>query len=258
MLKRSGWCKSDLAPGNNPYFQSTTGNKKMVTAKKTGLSGQKTSSKGGKLSTSNVTKGSNIPQNLQMNFDVTANKLIPPAVSAMLQAQFKAVGVDFDPTTIKLTDQNFNQTIKKLKETAEIISNNVKLLPDMVKLCNSLSQGAKQLSNANREIVINTLHAQHGIDANQAEILLALAKFGKARNKIQEKLDSKLKMVTESDNARFAIRETSHAHQLNVLNQSSALLNEVMNRQLEGTKAKNQAKDKRNKASQEYVQVARV
>lgn len=216
------------------------------------------SSKLSTVKSGGLTKASNINTDLKMNYGAGADKLMPPEIIKMMQAQFKAVGLDFDPGAIKLTDKNANQKIKQLKETIEIIVQNVQILPDMVALCAKASQGAKKLSDAQREMVINTLKAQHGIDINQAEILLAYAKFGKARNAIQEKLEAEIQMVRNADQSRFTLAGSTYDRQLQALQQNAGMMQAIQDRRSESTKRIQESKQKKRQATIDYVEVSKL
>lgn len=139
---------------------------------------------------------------------ISVENLIPAPVQAMIAAQLKSVGLNFDISKLALNKDN-RELLKELKATVDLISNNAKLLPQFAVELKRAMKAATKMAEFNADLVKAALKEQANIDSAQVDILLALTGYQSKRNKLEMKLERRQKMLAHVQQARSRYYETT-------------------------------------------------
>lgn len=147
---------------------------------------------------------------------VSVDAMLPDPVKAVLAAQFKAVGLNFDVSKLALNKDN-RQVLEELRTTVTLIKNNTKLLPAIAGILKQAMQAATAKAQFNADIAKAALLEQAKIDSAQADILLALMGYRSKRDRVEMKLQRRQQLQQRIQQARSKYYETTWGKKLNIL-----------------------------------------
>lgn len=172
---------------------------------------------------------------------VSAEGIIPEPIKAIMQTQFKAVGLNFDVSKLALNKDN-RQALVDLRKSVDLITNNTKLLPMFaVELKKALKAGVK-LAQFKADMVKAALDSQIKIDQAHVDVLLAMAGYQSKRNKLQMKLERRMNALAKQDAARARYYDTTWGKEAQLIDASWENITEMALNDLD---SKKEASDKR-------------
>ncbi len=186
----------------------------------------------------------------------SASVIIPPAHAAKLSHLSKVYGLPVDLGQVSLNDAN-PENIKATRKITEMLTNNSKLLPEMMKLVNQLLKADIKLAQFHKNLTKAAIKHQEKIDKETAEIFLAMAGYGAKAAKLEHRTNTRNKLIDKRTEAHKKLYEDS------IFGNESRVIDvefEVMasnNKILTESKTKRiEFNASRKKAAQEYINKA--
>lgn len=183
---------------------------------------------------------------------VSVDSIIPPQAQAILEAQFKSLGLPFDISGLAIKAGADNrQALKQMEETVEMLFRNAELLPRWVATIKKALKVATKSAKAQAEIVKASLKEQHQIDEAHADMLLALMGYNKKHNTIALKLQRKAQQQEAIMNAQARYYETTWGKEAQLIDAQYQFLTDVAlqkteTKQLKAQTNKEKALDREN------------
>ena len=141
---------------------------------------------------------------------ISVDSIIPPQAQAILEAQFKSLGLPFDISGLAIKAGADNRAaLKQMEETVELLANNAALLPRWVAVIKKALKVATKSAQAQAQVIKASLKEQANIDEAHADMLLALMGYNKKRNSLQLKLERKVKQQEAITQAQATYYEKS-------------------------------------------------
>lgn len=123
-----------------------------------------------------------------------AKILIPPAIQGKLDALGKKYNLPFDLSNIAL-DGKMAENVKGIRQIADMVEGDSKLLPEMLKQIRRLMRAEIKLAQFHKLLVKAAVKHQEKLDKQTADIFLAMAGYKASATKLEHRtnLRSQLK-----------------------------------------------------------------
>lgn len=186
----------------------------------------------------------------------SAALMIPPAVSAKLSQISSAYGLPLDVSAISL--QNCTpENIKALRSITNLMSENSKLLPEMLKLIKQLLKAEIKLGEFHKNLTQAAIKHQESLDKNTADIFLAIAGYKAKAGKLEHRTNTRNNLIekrsqayaTHYQNSVFGNQSQIIDAEYELAASNSKILTESKVKRLE-------LKSDRKQAAQEYIDQA--
>lgn len=139
---------------------------------------------------------------------VSSALMLPPAVSAKLSQISTAYGLPLDISAISLQTCT-PESVKALRNITNLMSNNSKLLPEMLKLIKQLLKAEIKLSDFHKNLTKAALEHQEKIDKDTADIFLAMAGYTAKAGKLEHRTNTRNSLIEKRNQAYANHYETS-------------------------------------------------
>lgn len=120
--------------------------------------------------------------------------IIPQAVSTKLTEISSIYGIPLNIGAISLSEAT-PENVRKLRAITQTISNNSKLLPEMLKLIKQLLGAEIKLSQFHVKLTKAALKHQESIDKDTADIFLQMAGYASKAGKLQHRTNTRNRLI---------------------------------------------------------------
>lgn len=138
----------------------------------------------------------------------SAALMIPPAVSAKLSQISAVYGLPLDVSAISLQSCT-PENVKALRKITSLMSENSKLLPEMLKLIKQLLKSEIRLAEFHKNLTQAAIKHQESMDKNTAEIFLAMAGYTAKAGKLEHRTNTRNNLIEKRNQAYANHYQTS-------------------------------------------------
>ncbi|MCC5624057.1 hypothetical protein [Nostoc sp. CHAB 5715] len=146
-------------------------------------------------------KGSTVQQ-------ASAAVMLPPTVAAKLSHLSTAYGLPLDLGKVALNDVT-PETINATRKIVEMLDQNSKLLPELMKLAAKLFKAEIKLAEFHKNLTKAALKHQEKIDKETAEIFLAMAGYKAKASKLEHRTNTRNQLIDKRSQAYEQYYQTS-------------------------------------------------
>lgn len=186
----------------------------------------------------------------------SAALIIPPEVNTKLSKLSEIYGLPINLSQISLTDTT-PENIKSTRQAIDLISNNSKLLPELLSLCKQLLQAEIKLAEFHKKLTKAAINHQEKIDKATADIFLSMAGYRAKGTKTEHRVNTRNQLIEKRTQAYADYNQNSiygNAAQVIDVEYEIAANNHKILTESKTQKVKFKAEQK--KKAQEYISKA--
>lgn len=121
--------------------------------------------------------------------------MIPPAIAAKLQHLGKTYNLPLDISNVTLGDGTLAGNIAAVRKIVEMVNNDSKLLPELLKLIKQLMRAEIKLAKFHKNLTKAAIKHQTKLDKQCADIFLAMAGFQAKTSKLEQKTNARTNLI---------------------------------------------------------------
>lgn len=160
---------------------------------------QKTDDSKTKKTTKTDSKASNTAKQLDYKpgsvQQASGQLMIPPAIAAKLQHLGKTYNLPLDISNVTLGDGTLAGNIAAVRKIVEMVNNDSKLLPELLKLIKQLMRAEIKLAKFHKNLTKAAIKHQTKLDKQCADIFLAMAGFQAKTSKLEQKTNARANLI---------------------------------------------------------------
>lgn len=115
-----------------------------------------------------------------------AKLMLPPAIQGKLSTLSQKYGLSFDLSNIGL-DGKMAENVKAMRQVADMVTGDSKLLPEMMKQIRRLLRAEIKLAQFHKLVVKESIKHQEKLDKQTADIFLAMAGYQAKSTKLEHR-----------------------------------------------------------------------
>jgi hypothetical protein len=138
----------------------------------------------------------------------SATVMLPPTVAAKLSHLSQVYGLPVDLGKVALKDVT-PETINATRKIVEMMEQNSKLLPELMKLAAKLFKAEIKLAQFHKDLTKAALKHQEKIDKETAEIFLAMAGYKAKASKLEHRTNTRNQLIDKRSQAYEQYYQTS-------------------------------------------------
>lgn len=160
---------------------------------------QKTDDSKTKKTTKTDSKASNTAKQLDYKpgsvQQASGQLMIPPAIATKLQHLGKTYNLPLDISNVTLGDGTLAGNIAATRKIVEMVNNDSKLLPELLKLIKQLMRAEIRLAKFHKNLTKAAIKHQTKLDKQCADIFLAMAGFQAKTSKLEQKTNARANLI---------------------------------------------------------------
>jgi hypothetical protein len=128
----------------------------------------------------------------------SASLIIPPAIADKLSHISKVYNLPIDLSQVGLA-QATPENIKALRQITDLLTNNSKLLPELLKLTSQLLKADIKLAEFHKNLTQQAVKHQVKLDKTTADIWLMMSGYGAKASKLEHRTNVRTALIEKRD-----------------------------------------------------------